>query len=281
MQSASQTIPFEVFTRLRDFIREKLGIHFGDNKAAFLEKRVLQRLQFLDISSFKEYYHHLRYADRDGFELQALTDLITTNETYMFREFEQLEAFANSCLPEVYEKKRKQGDATLRIWSAGCSTGEEPYTLAIILMEVLDDYREFEIEIVATDVDTRALERAKTGYYLDRSVKHVPKDYYGRHLQFNGKEHTVLPDTRKLVRFEHLNLSDRRAMRRHRGYDFIFCRNVLIYFDELARKNVVDHFYVALNRDGYVFLGHSESIGRISNAFHLKKMNNHLVYSKS
>lgn len=281
MPSASEAISFEVFTHLRDFIREKLGIYFGDNKTSFLEKRVRQRLKFLDISNFKEYYHHLRFADPDGFELQALTDLITTNETYMFREFEQLEAFANHCLPEVYYRKKEKDDRTLRIWSAGCSSGEEPYTLAIIAMEILDDFQDWNIEIVATDIDTKVLDRAKKAIYSDRSVKHVPTRYYKNHFSQCEEGHQLNTETRRLVRFEHLNLHDRRAMRRHRRYDFIFCRNVLIYFDDVARKNVVDHFYTSLNSGGYVFLGHSESIGRISNAFHLKKMNNHLVYSKS
>lgn len=281
MSSTDTTIPFDVFTHLRDFIRERLGIYFGDNKLTFLEKRVLQRIKFLNIDSYKEYYHFLRFADPDGFELQALTDLITTNETYMFREFEQLEAFANHCLPEIYYRKKEADDRVLRIWSAGCSSGEEPYTLAIIVMEILEDFKDWDIQIVATDIDTNVLEKAKRGIYSDRSVKHVPTGYYARHFEPVEDGHSVQQETRGLVRFEHLNLHDRRAMRRHRGYDFIFCRNVLIYFDEVARQNVVDHFYTALQPGGFVFLGHSESIGRISNAFHLKKMDTHLVYTKS
>lgn len=281
MQSASATLQFDVFSSLRDYISEKLGIYFGDNKVPFLEKRIKHRLDFLDIKSFKAYYHHLRFADTDGFELQALTDLITTNETYMFREFEQLEGFANHCLPEVYYRKKEQGDKTLRIWSAGCSSGEEPYTLAIIIKEVLEDHEDWDIQITATDIDTNVLDKAKKGVYSDRSVKHVPKEYYNRHFKTEKDGHRVLPSTKALVNFRHLNLHDRRVMRQHRGYDFIFCRNVLIYFDDAARKAVVDHFYTGLEKDGFIFLGHSESIGRISRAFRLRRMDDHLVYSKS
>jgi chemotaxis protein methyltransferase CheR len=222
----------------------------------------------------------LCYADPDGKEMQALANLITTNETYMFREYEQLEAFANCCLPEVLSAKQGRGEQKLRIWCAGCSSGEEAYTLAIILQEVFPQSQFWECEIVATDIDENVLAQAARGRYWWRSVRDVPPDYLDKYFIKEGESYVVRPKVTGLVRFQHLNLHDRMAMRGMRNFDFIFCRNVLIYFDDLSRKTAVDSFYNALNRGGYIFLGHSESIGRISGAFKLKRVETHLVYVK-
>lgn len=281
MQSASLTLDFMVFASFRDLLRDKLGIFFGDNKVQFLEKRINQRIRDLDFESHNEYFYFLKFGDKDGNELQQLTNLITTNETYMFREYDQLEAFANHCIPEMHERKLSRGKKSLRIWSAGCSSGEEPYTLAIILKEILEDFNDWDIRIMATDVDENMLDLARKAEYGERSVKHVPHEYFENHLQAVNGNYQVKEATRKLVEFQHLNLHDRRSLRRMQGFDFIFCRNVLIYFDESARKSVVDQFYTSLSMGGYIFLGHSESVGRISTAFKLNRLGDHLVYSKS
>jgi chemotaxis protein methyltransferase CheR len=211
--------------------------------------------------------------------MQALANLITTNETYMFREFEQLAGFADVCLPELIAAKQKTTDRRIRLWCAGCSSGEEAYTLAIIIREVFPDSRNWDIKIVATDIDENVLKLARNAVYGERSVKGVPT-VYSKHLIPSVTGFRINPETASLVRVEKLNLHDAKQMKAMRGYDFVFCRNVLIYFDDESRRSVVNHFYDSLNPKGYIFLGHSESVGRITSAFHLKKAAGHLLYAK-
>ena len=268
------------FEKLAQQIYLRLGLHFEEKKTYFLQKRVEKRMEALGFLDPQEYLFLLCYADADGKEMQALANLITTNETYMFREYEQLEAFANCCLPEVLSAKQARGEQRLRIWSAGCSSGEEAYTLAMILQEVFPQSQYWDCEIVASDIDQNMLATAARARYWSRSVRDVPPEYLEKYLIKEGESYIVRPKTASLVRFAHMNLHDRMAMRAMRNFDFIFCRNVLIYFDDRSRNAAVDHFYSALNRGGYIFLGHSESIGRISGAFKLKRVENHLVYGK-
>jgi chemotaxis protein methyltransferase CheR len=270
----------EQFQSLSQLIYQKLGLHFDEKKIYFLKTRVAKRMTILDINDPREYLFMLSYADPEGLEMQALANLVTTNETYMFREYEQLQAFANYCLPEVLSAKQERGNRTLRIWSAGCSSGEEAYTLAMILQEVFPQAQSWDCEIVATDIDENMMRKVVAARYGYRSVNEVPSEYLEKYLIRDGEEYVVRRRTAALVQCFHLNLHDRMAMRAMRGFDFIFCRNVLIYFDDLSRKAVVDHFYNALNPGGYVFLGHSESVGRITTAFKLKRFESHLVYVK-
>ena len=270
----------EQFKNLSQQIYQKLGLHFDDKKIYFLKTRVAKRMAALGIDDAREYLFMLNYADPRGLEMQALANLVTTNETYMFREYDQLQAFANHCLPEVLSAKHDRGDRSLRIWSAGCSSGEEPYTLAMIVQDVFPQAQSWDCEIVATDIDENMLARVAAARYGARSVGDVPDAYREKYLIEDGDDWVVRRRTSVLVKPRHLNLHDRMAMRSMRGFDFVFCRNVLIYFDDASRKAVVDHFYSALNPGGYVFLGHSESIGRVTTAFKLKRFENHLVYVK-
>jgi chemotaxis protein methyltransferase CheR len=275
-------ISIEQFRRLSQHIYQKLGLHFDEKKIYFLKKRVEKRMAALNIENPQDYVFMVGYADPRGLEMQALANLVTTNETYMFREYEQLQAFANHCLPQVLAAKQERGDRTLRIWSAGCSSGEEPYTLAMIIQEVFPQVNSWKCEIIATDIDENMLRQAAAARYGIRAVAEVPEEYRVKHLleEEDGEHWVVRRRTAAMVEFRHLNLSDRMAMRTMRGFDFIFCRNVLIYFDDLSRKAVVDHFYNALNSSGFIFLGHSESIGRVTTAFKLRRFESHLVYQK-
>jgi chemotaxis protein methyltransferase CheR len=275
------TLALKDFATIRDEVYRKLGLYFEDSKVYFIQKRIEKRMETLAVASFADYGFLLRFGDKDGKEMQALANLITTNETYMFREFEQLQAFADHCLPMILKSREAANDRTLRIWSAGCSSGEEPYTLAIILKEVMHDFRSWDIKIKATDIDQVRLEMARRAVYEERSVHEIPPEYFDRHItRLPAGFFAIKPETAKLVELEHLNLNDRLAMRNMRQFDFIFCRNVLIYFDDASRKAVVDHFYNALKPGGFIFLGHSESIGRISTAFKLLRVGQHLVYRK-
>lgn len=276
----SQTPSVEQIEKLCQHIYRKLGLHFDEKKNYFLKTRIAKRMAALGMDDPSDYVFLVSYADPNDVEMQALANLITTNETYMFREYDQLQAFANHCLPEVLSAKQARGDRTLKIWSAGCSSGEEPYTLAMILQEVFPQAQTWDCKIVATDIDENMLRKVAAARYGQRSVNDVPGAYKAKYLIEDGEEYLVRRRTSALVEPRHLNLNDRMALRTMRGFDFIFCRNVLIYFDDLSRKAVVDHFYNALNPGGYVFLGHSESIGRVSTAFKLKRFESHLVYVK-
>ena len=273
-------ISVEQFERLSQLIYQKLGLHFDDKKIYFLKKRVEKRMAALGIDDARDYIFKVGYADPDGTEMQALANLVTTNETYMFREYDQLQGFANHCLPEVLSAKQARGERTLRIWCAGCSSGEEAYTLAMILQEVFPQAQSWDCRIVATDIDENMLQQVAAARYGARSVGEVPAEYREKYLIEDGGEWIVRRRTTALVETRHLNLNDRMAMRKMRGFDFVFCRNVLIYFDDLSRKAVVDHFYSAMNPGSYIFLGHSESVGRVTTAFKLKRFETHLTYTK-
>ncbi len=280
-KGALNTQDFEVsqFVRLRDFIYMKTGIFFEEKKLYLVKKRVNEHMSLLEMADFDTYYRFLKFRD-DGTEFQRLINLLTTNETYFFREFDQLAVFAEECLYEVCARKEEAGIKRLRIWSAGCSTGEEPYTLAIILLEMIDDIDDWDVKIEATDIDTKVLERARHGVYGKRSVRLVPEEYFQKYFKTVSGNYRIDDRVRSIVRFSHLNLMDERKMRSIKGVDFIFCRNVLIYFDERSRKEVVARFYDAMNPGGYIFLGHSESLSRITTAFNVKKINSFIVYQK-
>jgi len=253
--------------RLRDLIHDRTGLWFEERKFAFLQARVLRCMKEVGAETLRDYFRLLRYGDPGGDKFQRLVETLTVNETYFFREYPQLQAFANEALPQIADRKRDQQDYRLSVWCAACSTGEEAYTLAIILDACLDDASRWSIRLLATDIDTRALEAAQRGVYGDRAVKDVPEVYYRKYFVYRDGHHCICDSIKHKVTFRQVNLFDRQVMRRQRGFDFIFCRNVLIYFNDVSRKQVLADFYDALLPGGFIFLGHSESVGRISAAF--------------
>ena len=273
-------LDIDEFERLADLIYQKAGIRFEQKKIYYLAKRVEKRILDLGFASTDAYLRHLKFRDVRGEELQEFLNTLTVNETYFFRDFNQLSAFAEYCLPKVVARKKKAGDKTLRIWSAGCSSGEEPYTLAIILNEMVDNLQRWDVEILASDIDLNVLEKARQAVYMRRSVKDVPSEYLDSYFSRRVGTFRVNDEIREMVTFKHINLSDRKEIRRYCNFDFIFCRNVLIYFDNISRKKVVDHYYLGLHKGGYLFLGSSESPSRINSAFKIEKNENNLVYAK-
>ena len=260
------------FIIFRGLIYNRCGLYFESKKIYFIKKRIAARMEALGLEKIEDYIRQLKFRDPKGMEFQKFLNLLTTNETYMFREFEQLAVFAEKCLDEICVRKKKNGDQKIRIWCAGCSTGEEPYTLAIILSEMLEPLRAWDVKIVATDIDTKVLSTAKKGEYSLRSVKDVPDEYLEEYLQLKDGNFVVKKSIKKMVTFQHLNLMNMKEMKAAGQFDFIFCRNVLIYFDDASRKEVVNQFYEHLNQNGFIFLGHSESISRISSSFTLRKI---------
>lgn len=267
------------YLRLRDLIYGHSGLFFEDKKLYFLTRRVDQRMEEVGATSAQDYFQMLRYG-ADTSELQLLCEAVTTNESYLFREYPQLKVFAEVCLQEVLAEKRKRGDCHLRIWSAACSTGDEVYTLAIILREMIDDFDDWVISLIGTDIDRQALRTARAGLYQERSLKDVPTAYRQRYFQQEGFNSRVAPAISRMVQFRQANLIDADVARVMSSQDFIFCRNVLIYFDDASRCRVMDLLYDALCSGGYIFLGHSESVGRITSAFRLVRRADQLVYMK-
>jgi len=274
------TLNNDDFENVSKLIYYRSGLSFDQKRMYFVIKRIQQRMEALGIEQVSRYLTLLRADFEDRGEFQNLVNLLTTNESYFFRDYPQLESFATNCLPEVLQKKHENGDNILRIWSAGCSSGEEAYTLAIILLEMLDDVDSWKIQIFANDIDEIILEKAKSGVYEYRSIKDVPDEYLQKYFIHKDSHYLVKQEVKKLVTFELMNLNDQIAMRKMRFFDFVFCRNVLIYFDQTSRKRVIDNFYNSMSRGAYIFLGSSESIGRITAAFKLRRMGDYLVYSK-
>jgi len=268
------------FELLRDMVYEKTGMMFEDRKRVFFQTRIARRIPEAGCDDARTYYRHLRYQDTSGKEFQALTDSLTTNETYFFREYPQLACFANDALVEITDRKRAANDYNLAIWSAACSTGDEPYTLAIILKTCLDDFDKWRIRLIGTDIDSKVIASAQRAVYSARAVKDVPEEYINHYFREHLGQYQIVDEIKNMVSFAQVNLLDRSAMRRFREFDFVFCRNVLIYFDDASRKKVLSSFYDSLVPGGYIFLGHSESVGRISAAFEMVRLGDDITYRK-
>lgn len=263
------------FQSIRDYLYKKTGIFVADEKKYFIERRIIERMRKLMITNINEYFVLLTKG-KESVELVEFINSLTVNETYFFREFHQLQCLAEDILPEFIE--RNEG---VRIWSAGCSTGEEPYSLAIVLKEIMPESLLKKCEIIATDIDRNVLGLAKIGRYGERSIKNLPIPYLHHYFSTVGeKEYEVDPALKKLITFSRVNLYDIHQMNKIKNVDIIFCRNVLIYFDDHSRKQVVLSFFESLNLDGYIFLGHSESINRITPIFKLVKKNQSIIYQK-
>ncbi len=276
-----QTIPLpdDIFRLLRDFIHGYCGIYFDDGSKFLLERRLMRRLEQRQLRSFEEYYHFLRYDRKREEELAVLVDNLTTNETYFFRESPQLRAFSEEILPELREilADRK----VIRIWSAGCSTGEEPYTIAILLLESGDWWRDWQVEILGSDINQRVLHTARKGVYKKSAHRVTSPEMLAKYFIEEEKGNYRIADrVRELVSFSYLNLLDPYKTSLISNMDIIFCRNVIIYFDKEAKKKVIESFYEKLRKGGYLLLGHSESLINISNAFALRTLKNDMVYQK-
>jgi chemotaxis protein methyltransferase CheR len=267
----------EEFAGLRRHVERICGVCFPDDGAYLLRRRVAPRLAATGCTSFAEYLR-LVASGRDHAENQQLIDRVTTNETYFFRETYQLRAFRDELLPLL--RKLRAGRRSLRVWSAGCSTGEEAYTIAMIMVED-PGLRGWAVEVVGTDISERVIELAKQGVYSERSVR--SREFHELH-RFLRRSHSgdyeVTEGLRELVRFERMNLLDETSVLRLGPVDVIFCRNVLMYFGKATRRRAVQTFYRRLNPGGFLLLGHSDSLINLSTAFELKQLRNDTVYRK-
>jgi chemotaxis protein methyltransferase CheR len=267
----------EEIRRLCEFLYRRTGMSFSDNKRYYIDRRLAERIAATGSGSFAAYFATLR--SDAGNEIEQLVNAFTVNETYFFREEHQLRCMTSSLLGELL--RRKQPGESFRIWSIPCSTGEEPYSIAMWLMENWRDVDNYNIEIVGSDIDTQALKAAAEGIYGERALMRLSRDVVGRYFSLVGKEqYQIDPGLRESVQFTAANLIDARDIAQYRDFDIVFCRNVLIYFDDSSRRSAAENLYDCLRPGGYICLGHSESMSRISPLFQVSRFADAIVYQK-
>jgi chemotaxis protein methyltransferase CheR len=264
---------------IRDLIHEHCGIYFEEDSLYLLHRRLLPRVQALSLSDFGQYYRHLRTASKEARrgELEEIVDRITTNETYFFREAYQLNAFRHEILPQLHER-RPRGNR-LAVWSAGCSSGEEAYTIAILILET-GLFGDWDVRVFGNDISRRVLATARRGTYGRASFRATDARLQRRYFREVDGKHQVRDDVRQLVSFGQINLLDESMVALVQEVDVIFCRNVLIYFNKQARRRVIDTLHRKLVRGGHLLLGHSESLSNLSTSFELVHLKNDMVYRK-
>ena len=267
----------EELMRLSNFVYRKTGMLFEEKKRYYIDRRVADRIALTGSRDFARYYQLLR---DDQAEAQELINSFTVNETYFYREEHQLRCLSRSLLPEVV-RTRKPGDL-VRIWSLPCSTGEEPYSIALWLLENWAMVDVYNIEIVGSDIDTDAILAAKEGRYGSRAVAKLPREVLGAYFEQRGKsEWRIIEDLKESVKFTHTNLNDRQSVAEQGRFDIIFCRNLLIYFDESSRESAAANLHEALLPGGFLCLGHTESMSRISARFAPRRFEDAIVYERA
>jgi chemotaxis protein methyltransferase CheR len=275
---AEKTINQEEFLKFREFFYRKTGIQFEDSKRYFVDKRLIERIEETDSGNFRNYFIKLRF-ETSGEELQTLTNLMTVNETYFFREEYQFKCMVTAMLPEITAQKKDY--RPIRIWSMPSSSGEEAYSIAMYLLEYWPGINKWDVEIISSDIDTKIIAQARRGNYSARSVQNLPSNLLKKYFRANGDDYQICDDLRQAVEFTRVNLMTPEDVRGYRGFDLIFCRNLLIYFDDLSRRQAADTFFDALNPGGFLCLGHSESMSRISSLYQVRKFSDSVVYQKS
>jgi|HubBroStandDraft_5_1064220.scaffolds.fasta_scaffold27346_2 chemotaxis protein methyltransferase CheR len=267
--------------RIRDLVYQVAGIFHPDNKLRLLLDRCGRRMKELKTSTLREYFEHLTVKPTRQSEMVALLNEITIGETCFFRNQPQLDALRQIVIPKILEAKSRSPLRRLRIWSAGCSTGEEPYTLSMLLLEEAQGrLKDWTIEILATDLNERSLEHAKNAIYGTYSTRHLTPHFRQKYFTPATDQLQVQPPVRSSISFSRLNLSDDARMTFMKGLDLIFCCNVLIYFDLASKRRVIQHFYNNLLPHGYFFLSHSESLYGVSDDFRLVHLPGATAYIK-
>jgi len=267
----------EDFLKFREYFYRKTGILFDDSKRYFVDKRLIERIEATESENFRTYFTMVRF-EASGDELQNLVNTMTVNETYFFREEYQFKCLVNSLMDEI--TARKTDTSPIRIWSVPSSSGEEPYSIAIYLLEYWDGINDWDVEIMSSDIDTQIIAQAQRGHYSARSVQHLPKPLLAKYFHYENDGYQICEDLRGAVEFSRVNIMETDEVRRFRNMDIIFCRNLLIYFDDASRRQVAEIFYDAMKVGGFVCLGHSESMSRISSLFRVRKFPEAIVYQK-
>jgi chemotaxis protein methyltransferase CheR len=270
-------LPDDVFRLLRDQIYKRSGMWFADSSKYLLQKRLSPRARELNFDSFQKYFYFLQYDPRADAEYDQIYDMVTTNETYFFREPAQLTAFVEEIVPDLLSRKTVK---KIRIWSAGCSSGEEPYSLAMLLQEA-GWYEHALFEIFASDINQQVLAKARRGQYRENAFRATEQPLRDRYfVRQDDGSWRIKDEIRNRVQFGRLNLYDEGRVSLLGHLDVVFCRNVIIYFDDASKKVVVKNFYNRLIDGGYLLLGHSESLISLSTQFKLRHLKHDMVYQR-
>jgi chemotaxis protein methyltransferase CheR len=270
-------ISTEDFLKFKEFFYRRTGISFEASKRYFVDKRLIDRIEATGTGDFRGYFMFLRF-QASGDEIQQLTNVMTVNETYFLREEYQFRCLVDSILPEIV--RHRLDSNPIRIWCIPSSSGEEPYSIAMYLLEHWPGIARWDVELISSDIDTSILRRARAGRYSARSVQHVPPLWMGKYFEESGNEYQLCDDVRRAVEFTRVNLSEPADTLIYRNFDIIFCRNLLIYFDDVSRTTAAATFYEAMNPGGFICLGHSESMSRITSLFKVRKFPEAIVYQK-
>ena len=260
---------FELF---RNVIYNQSGINFSNSNRTVLESRLRERLRTSQLDTVRQYYDLILKNDE---EMREFLDSVTTNLTRFFRNTAHFQTFENFVLPNLTEHKKNLHNSRVRIWSAGCSTGEEPYSVAIAVREKLDS--RFQIEIIGSDLSLKSLMTAKKGFYPESRVDGIPPAYLSRYFDRKRDGYQIRDEIKKMVRFDYHNLKFDSGLN---NIDIIFCRNVLIYFDGPAQKAVVDRFWKAMTDHSFLFIGHSESLFGMNTKFEFVKTQWACIYRR-
>jgi chemotaxis protein methyltransferase CheR len=277
--SGEQLMTEGEFRMFAELLRNHCGLHFGPETRFLLEKRIQRRMRELSVANFAAYHYELRHAsERDG-ELAQLIDELTTNETYFFRERSQLHALVNEILPETRLERRSRGGGPVSVWSAGCASGEEPYSIVILAMQAgFDPTRD--LRVYASDISRRMLRRARQGVYRENSFRETEAPLRARYFEEKDGHWRISDEVKKHVDFIHINLMDRSRIALLGSMDVILCRNVIIYFDGDGKRRVIRTFEEKLRPGGHLLLGHSESLINLSTSLELRHLKTDLVYRK-
>lgn len=270
----------ETFVLLRDVVYSRCGIFFGENKKYLLETRLLKRLEERNLKTFEDYFYFLNYDHDREKEFRHLLNSVVTNETSFFRDPVQLDVFKNGVVKTVVEEKMKNGNKHLSLWSAACSTGEEPYTLAMMLIEEGLPLRGFSIDIMGSDISDNVLRAAEAGVYDKYSLRNTPEVYIKKYFAPNGDAFAVSQRVRDYVKYRRINLINPFEMKVIRNVDIVFCRNVLIYFDDASKKKVISNIYDSMAKGAYLLVGFSESLHNITRLFRPVSIDRSVVYVK-
>ncbi|MBF0595022.1 MAG: tetratricopeptide repeat protein [Candidatus Omnitrophica bacterium] len=269
------------FLLFQEYFESETGLFFENHQDHLLLSALAERMARKGHSSHKEYYNYLKYHPEARLELREILTLLTTGETYFFRNIAQFEVLMQDVLPEIIKRKRASGDRSLRVWSAGCSRGDEAYSVAIAIMEVLADFRDWDISILGSDINRDVLAVAREAVYTPKDLGELPAEYVEKFFHRKKSEYVLNADVKALGRFNFHNLcKDSFGQEGMTGLDIIFCRNVTIYFNPETTRKLMGRFYESLADGGYMFLGHSETLWQINHHFRTIEYPHTFIYKK-
>ena len=260
------------FEKYRSLIYKESGITFSDNNRTILESRLRERVKLASVATVGDYYNIIT---KNGEELKVLLDAVTTNLTRFFRNTVHFDTLIKYVVPDLLKFKAGKGDREIRLWSAGCSTGEEPYTIAMIFKDILPAGITF--KIVASDISLKSLMTGKQGFYPDTRIQGISPEYLARFFEKKNSGYQVKDEIKNTIRFDYHNMKHDSGLH---NQDIVFCRNVLIYFDEAAQKAAVDRFWDAMSNHSFLFIGHSESLFGMDTKFEFLKTEWACIYKK-